>query len=91
MLPPPVALLFLVSLGGRGAGFVIRVFGGFVTALENCDMVAATLCGVTEVRQLKRSACAMDSNRLGSSGENSPAPIALMARASRGEREGHRQ
>jgi L-ribulokinase len=31
----------------------------FVTALENCDMVAATLCGVTEVAQLKRSACAM--------------------------------
>src|SRR5271163_603523 len=31
----------------------------FVTALENCDMVAATLCGVTDVRKLKRSACAM--------------------------------
>jgi L-ribulokinase len=31
----------------------------FVTAIENCDMVAATLCGVTEVSQLKRSACAM--------------------------------
>jgi L-ribulokinase len=30
-----------------------------VTALENCDMVAATLCGVTEVKDLKRSACAM--------------------------------
>jgi L-ribulokinase len=31
----------------------------FVTALENCDMVAATLCGVTDVKDLKRSACAM--------------------------------
>ncbi len=31
----------------------------FVTALENCDMVAATLCGVPEVKDLKRSACAM--------------------------------
>jgi L-ribulokinase len=31
----------------------------FVTALENCDMVAATLCGVTDVKELKRSACAM--------------------------------
>src|SRR5277367_2194570 len=31
----------------------------FVTALENCDMVAATLCGVTDVGELKRSACAM--------------------------------
>ena len=33
--------------------------GKFVTALENCDMVAATLCGVTDVSELKRSACAM--------------------------------
>ena len=33
--------------------------GKFVTALENCDMVAATLCGVTDMADLKRSACAM--------------------------------
>lgn len=31
----------------------------FVTALEHCDMVAATLCGVRKVRDLKRSVCAM--------------------------------
>ena len=31
----------------------------FVTALEHCDMVAATLAGVTEVSGLKRSVCAM--------------------------------
>jgi L-ribulokinase len=31
----------------------------FVTALENCDMVAATLCGITKVSELKRSVCAM--------------------------------
>ena len=31
----------------------------FVTALEHCDMVAATLSGVTQVSKLKRSACAM--------------------------------
>jgi len=31
----------------------------FVTALEHCDMVAATLCGVTEVSDVKRSICAM--------------------------------
>ena len=31
----------------------------FVTALEHCDMVAATLCGITSVSGLKRSACAM--------------------------------
>jgi L-ribulokinase len=30
-----------------------------VTALEHCDMVAATLCGVTDVSGLKRSVCAM--------------------------------
>jgi L-ribulokinase len=31
----------------------------FVTALEHCDMVAATLCGITRVDDLKRSVCAM--------------------------------
>ena len=31
----------------------------FVTAVENCDLAAATLCGVTTVSQLKRSICAM--------------------------------
>jgi L-ribulokinase len=31
----------------------------FVTALEHCDMVAATLCGVTDATKLKRSICAM--------------------------------
>jgi L-ribulokinase len=31
----------------------------FVTALEHCDMVAATLSGVTDVKDLKRSVCAM--------------------------------
>ena len=31
----------------------------FVTALEHCDMVAATLAGVTSTKDLKRSICAM--------------------------------
>lgn len=31
----------------------------FVTALEHCDMVAATLCDVRTVETLKRSVCAM--------------------------------
>jgi len=31
----------------------------FVSAFEHCDMVAATLCGVTDVKQVKRSICAM--------------------------------
>jgi L-ribulokinase len=30
-----------------------------VTALEHCDMVAATLCGITEAAQIPRSVCAM--------------------------------
>ena len=33
--------------------------GEFVTALEHCDMVAATLCGITDPTQLPRSICAM--------------------------------
>ncbi len=31
----------------------------FVSAFEHCDMVAATLCGITNPHQAKRSACAM--------------------------------
>ncbi len=33
--------------------------GRLVTALENCDMVVATLCGITTVADLPRSVCAM--------------------------------
>jgi L-ribulokinase len=33
--------------------------GRFVTAMEHCDMVVATLTGVTDVGQVKRSVCAM--------------------------------
>ena len=33
--------------------------GAFATALEHCDMVAATLCGITDPRDVKRSVCAM--------------------------------
>jgi L-ribulokinase len=32
--------------------------GEFVTAFEHCDMVAAVLCGVTELRNASRSICA---------------------------------
>ena len=31
----------------------------FITVFEHCDMVAATLCGITDARQVKRSVCAM--------------------------------
>jgi len=33
--------------------------GQFASALEHCDMVAATLCGITDPRLVKRSVCAM--------------------------------
>ena len=31
----------------------------FASAFEHCDMVAATLCGITEPKRVKRSVCAM--------------------------------
>ncbi len=31
----------------------------FVSALEHCDMIAATLCGITDHSKVKRSICAM--------------------------------
>src|SRR5260370_13092748 len=31
----------------------------FTSAFEHCDMVAATLCGITDAKQVKRSVCAM--------------------------------
>src|SRR6202789_2286477 len=31
----------------------------FASAFEHCDMVAATLCGITDPKQVRRSACAM--------------------------------
>jgi L-ribulokinase len=31
----------------------------FASALEHCDMVAATLCGIADPRKVKRSVCAM--------------------------------
>ena len=33
--------------------------GEFVSAFEHCDMVAATLCGISDPRKVKRSVCAM--------------------------------
>lgn len=33
--------------------------GQLMTALENCDMVAATLCGISSLEELPRSICAM--------------------------------
>jgi L-ribulokinase len=31
----------------------------FVSAFEHCDMIAATLCGITDAKAVKRSVCAM--------------------------------
>src|SRR5690349_4660623 len=33
--------------------------GEMVSAFEHCDMVAATLCGITDAKKVKRSVCAM--------------------------------
>jgi len=33
--------------------------GEFVSAFEHCDMAAATLCGITDAKKVKRSICAM--------------------------------
>ncbi len=33
--------------------------GDFASAFEHCDMVAATLCGITDRKKVKRSICAM--------------------------------
>lgn len=33
--------------------------GKLVSAFEHCDMVAATLCGITDPKKVRRSACAM--------------------------------
>jgi len=33
--------------------------GRFASAFEHCDMVAATLCGITDPRHVRRSVCAM--------------------------------
>src|SRR5215467_6595625 len=33
--------------------------GEFVSAFEHCDMVAATLCGITDAKRVKRTICAM--------------------------------
>jgi len=33
--------------------------GEFVSAFEHCDLVAATLCGITDAKQVKRSICAI--------------------------------
>lgn len=33
--------------------------GELVSAFEHCDMVAATLCGITDAKKVKRSVCAM--------------------------------
>jgi L-ribulokinase len=33
--------------------------GNFASAFEHCDMIAATLCGITDPKKAKRSICAM--------------------------------
>src|ERR1700733_8234650 len=37
----------------------------FVSAFEHCDMIAATLCGITDAKNVKRSVCAMGHKWMG--------------------------
>ena len=46
----------------------------FVSAFEHCDMVAATLCGITDARKVKRSVCAMGHKWMWNPGFGRPAP-----------------
>jgi L-ribulokinase len=51
----------------------------FVTALEHCDMVAATLCGITESRKVKRSVCAMGHKWMWNAGLGGLPPESFLA------------
>ena len=42
-----------------GSGTIPEKRSEFVSAFEHCDMVAATLCGITDPKKVKRSVCAM--------------------------------
>ena len=54
--------------------------GEVVAALEHCDMIAATLCGITDPDQLPRSACAMGHKWLWSAAHGGLPPDEFLAR-----------
>lgn len=52
----------------------------FASAFEHCDMVAATLCGITDPKQVKRSACAMGHKWMWNSGLGGLPPETFLAK-----------
>ena len=54
--------------------------GQFVSAFEHCDMVAATLCGITDSRQVKRSICAMGHKWMWNAGLGGLPPESFLAK-----------
>jgi L-ribulokinase len=52
----------------------------FVSAFEHCDMVAATLCGITDSRQVKRSICAMGHKWMWNAGLGGLPPESFLAK-----------
>lgn len=54
--------------------------GEVVAALEHCDMIAATLCGITDPAQVPRSACAMGHKWLWSARHGGMPPDEFLAR-----------
>jgi L-ribulokinase len=54
--------------------------GKFTSAFEHCDMVAATLCGVTHPAQAKRSICAMGHKWMWNAGLGGLPPESFLAK-----------
>ncbi|MGA8151851.1 MAG: ribulokinase [Terriglobales bacterium] len=52
----------------------------FVSAFEHCDMVAATLCGITDPKQVKRSVCAMGHKWMWNAGLGGLPPDTFLAK-----------
>jgi L-ribulokinase len=52
----------------------------FVSAFEHCDMVAATLCAVTDAQQVKRSVCAMGHKWMWNAGLGGLPPESFLAK-----------
>jgi L-ribulokinase len=52
----------------------------FASAFEHCDMVAATLCGITDPRRVKRSVCAMGHKWMWNASLNGLPPESFLAK-----------
>src|ERR1700730_629926 len=51
-----------------------------VSAFEHCDMVAATLCGITDAKRVKRSVCAMGHKWMWNAALGGPPPWRFLAK-----------